>query len=59
MKKTITLVAALLTLVACSNRPAKQQTPDLNTFPYMVEEFADLGLLRYRVPGFEDLSVQQ
>ena len=59
MKKTITLVAALFTLVACSNRPAKQQTPDLNTFPYMVEEFADLGLLRYRVPGFEDLSVQQ
>lgn len=28
-------------------------------FDYIVEQFADLQLLRYRVPGFEHLSLQQ
>lgn len=30
-----------------------------NTFNYTVEQFADLQLLRYRVPDFEYLSLQQ
>lgn len=30
-----------------------------NTFNYTVEQFADLQLLRYRVPDFEHLSLQQ
>lgn len=29
------------------------------TFDYTVEQFADLQLLRYRVPGFESLSLRQ
>lgn len=29
-----------------------------NTFNYTVEQFADLQLLRYRVPDFEHLSLQ-
>ena len=28
-------------------------------FDYTVEQFADLQILRYRVPGFEDLSLKQ
>lgn len=30
-----------------------------NTFSYTVEQFADLQILRYRVPGFEQLSLRQ
>lgn len=30
-----------------------------NTFNYVVDQFADLQVLRYRVPGFENLSLQQ
>lgn len=29
------------------------------SFEYVVEQFADLQLLRYRVPGFENLSLRQ
>ena len=29
------------------------------TFSYTVEQFADLQILRYRVPGFEQLSLRQ
>ncbi len=30
-----------------------------NSFSYTVEQFADLQILRYRVPGFEQLSLRQ
>lgn len=30
-----------------------------NTFNYVVDQFADLQVLRYRVPGFENLNLQQ
>ena len=36
----------------------KEKTTD-ESFEYAVERFADLQLLRYRVPGFEDLSLRQ
>ena len=30
-----------------------------NSFSYTVEQFADLQILRYRVPGFEQLSLRR
>lgn len=56
----IALVGAMMTgLVACTPQQDKQQTPPTNEFNYMVENFADLGILRYRVPDFENLTTQQ
>lgn len=37
----------------------KQEIQEKEPFSYTVEQFADLQLLRYRVPGFETLSLQQ
>lgn len=37
--------------------PAAAQTAD--TFKYTDEQFADIQMLRYRVPGFEQLSLKQ
>lgn len=48
------LAAAALT--ACA--PQKQENPTDN-FNYSVEHFADLEILRYQVPGFEELTPQQ
>lgn len=54
------LVGAMMTgIVACTPQQEKQQTPATNEFNYMVENFADLGILRYRVPDFENLTTQQ
>lgn len=56
----IALVGAMMTgIVACTPQQEKQQTPATNEFNYMVENFADLGILRYRVPDFENLTTQQ
>ena len=58
MKKILCIVLAAMTLSAC-NKESKQTTPSMEDFPYMVDQFYDLGILRYRVPGFEDLTLQQ
>lgn len=51
------MVTALSLLTACGGNP--KTTAEAEKFDYTVEQFADLQILRYRVPGFENLSLQQ
>lgn len=51
------MAAALAILSACGGQ--KQTSAEAEKFDYTVEQFADLQILRYRVPGFEQLSLQQ
>ena len=51
MKKTILFSLALVALSAC----CKQE----QTFNYTVDKFYDLEILRYQVPEFDSLSLQQ
>lgn len=52
-------------LIACSNnnKTDKQESSDdgidYATFEYKVDRFADIEILRYPVPGFNNLSLQQ
>ena len=50
-------MTALSLLTACGGNP--KTTAEAEKFDYTVEQFADLQILRYRVPGFEDLSLKQ
>ena len=49
------MVTALSLLTACGGNPKTTA----EKIDYTVEQFADLQILRYRVPGFEDLSLKQ
>lgn len=51
------MVTALSLLTDCGGNP--KTTAEAEKFDYTVEQFADLQILRYRVPGFEDLSLKQ
>ena len=51
------MATALSLLTACGGAP--QTTAEADKFDYTVEQFADLQILRYRVPEFEDLSLKQ
>lgn len=51
------MVTALSLLTACGGNP--KTTAEAEKFDYTVEQFADLQILRYRVPDFEDLSLKQ
>ena len=57
MKKQLIACAAFALLTTCSG--SKTTTAEADKFDYTVEQFADLQILRYRVPGFENLSLQQ
>ena len=46
--------SAALTLTSCGNKPAEQAD-----FKYLIDEFADLRIIRYRIDGWEDLTLQQ
>ncbi len=50
---TATLVAAM----SCQNRDQAKNEED--NFIYSVDRFADIEVLRYQVPGFEELSLSQ
>jgi len=44
-------------LIACGNQ--KTTGPTVDNFEYTVDKFADVEILRYRVPDFESLSLKQ
>ena len=56
-KQLILMVTALSLLTACGG--TSKTTAEAEKFDYTVEKFADLQILRYRVPGFEELSLKQ
>ncbi|MDR1115859.1 MAG: dipeptidyl peptidase 3 [Tannerella sp.] len=64
MKKIILLIMAISIITAClnSNKSDSCKTTNgtgANETNYSVERFADIEILRYDVPGFEELTLQQ
>jgi len=61
--KLFILPIAALCMIACNKETQTeqtvQQTPAIEDFTYHVDQFADLEILRYRVPDFESLTLQQ
>ncbi|WP_300702001.1 dihydrofolate reductase [Bacteroides sp.] len=56
-KQLILMVTALALLTACGINP--KTIAEAEKIDYTVEQFADLQILRYHVPGFENLSLKQ
>ena len=52
--KMITIAGLAAALVSCSDKAAKNED-----FKFLVDEFADLKIMRYQVPGWNELSLQQ
>ena len=61
MKKSFFVIMAAFTLFSCGEKAyvSDLKTPSIDEFDYKVEEFADMGILRYRVPDIESLSTAQ
>lgn len=58
MKKQVITAAMIATmLISCGEQKGKEIQTD--TFDYNVEQFADLQILRYKVHGFEELTLKQ
>ena len=50
MKKSFFVIMAAFTLFSCGEKAyvSDLRTPSIDEFDYKVEEFADMGILRYR-----------
>lgn len=57
----ITLLALALLLAACAKEqePVETVVDTAETFDVQVDRFADVEVLRYEVPGFDELSLQE
>ena len=57
--KMITVAGMAAALSSCSGqKPEADKTADTD-FRFLIDEFADLKIMRYQVPGWDDLSLQQ
>lgn len=61
MKKTIAMAMTGLSIVfgSCGGNNSQNTTSQDDNFTYEVDAFADLQILRYKVPEFESLSLEQ
>ncbi len=70
MKKLYFILPAFLALASCGNKETEKATLDANVqpvktetaetnFKYQTDQFADLRILRYNVPGFNEVPVKQ
>ncbi|MBO6044295.1 MAG: dihydrofolate reductase, partial [Bacteroidales bacterium] len=53
-RMAFTAAGALLALASC-----RQDSAGGDGFKYLIDQFADLRIIRYRIEGWEDLSLQQ
>lgn len=61
MKKTIlmAITGASIIMSSCGGNKSQETVSGNSDFKYEVDEFADLQILRYQVPEFESLSLQE
>jgi dipeptidyl-peptidase-3 len=59
----VIVVILAVTTVACNMKNQKQETMEgsekKDDFKFLLEQFADLKIMQYQVPGFENLSLEQ
>ena len=54
--KIMLIAGASALLAGCKGAPKEEGAPE---FKYTIDMFADLKVMRYQIPGWEDLSLQQ
>ncbi|NWF90450.1 MAG: dihydrofolate reductase [Ignavibacteriaceae bacterium] len=63
MKNLLAVFLLMLLLIGCAKNEDKmnqlKQAEESDDFIYQTEQFADLAILRYKVPGFEELSLKE
>ena len=63
MKKLFVFLMVAISIASCGNKTQQEKsnlfTPSEQEFDYVVDKFADLQILRYRVSGIETLSLKQ
>lgn len=56
---TILIMSLTITAISSPQKGQENKKEEKDTFKYFTEKFADSKILRYQVPGFENLSLKQ
>ena len=59
MKQLILAVSTVAMITACKNDPAAPPQETQEEFVWQADQFADIRVLRYQVPGWDQLTPQQ
>jgi len=61
LKHVVSSFLVVLVLWSCKEKVMPEETVLVtdNEFEYVVDQFADLRVLRYQVPGFEELALKE
>lgn len=55
----LTILTMSIVLFSCNSKNHQASTESSGDFKFLVEQFADLKIMRYQVPSFEQLTLQQ
>jgi dipeptidyl-peptidase-3 len=58
-RKILSIIVMTIALFSCKSGSEKTKNSANEDFKYLVEQFADLKIMRYQVPGFDSLTLQQ
>jgi len=58
-RKILSIIVMTIALFSCKSGSEKTENSANEDFKYLVEQFADLKIMRYQVPGFDSLTLQQ
>jgi dipeptidyl-peptidase III len=57
--RVILIMSIAMIAVSCNNAGKRAEKQDEGPFKYVTEQFGDARILRYQVPGFDSLTLQQ
>ncbi len=55
----LSIVIMSISIYSCDQAKEKETTGEKSDFQFLTEQFADLKIMRYQIPGFEELSLDQ
>ncbi len=58
-RKILSIIVMAIALFSCKSGSEKTKTSGNEDFKYLVEQFADLKIMRYQVTGFDSLTLKQ
>jgi dipeptidyl-peptidase-3 len=59
LKQIICAFSVAILLASCSSEKKDEKVKEVTEFNHFVEQFADIKVLRYKIPGFEELTLKE
>jgi len=59
IKHFLSILIVAILLVSCTEKVNEKKIVKEKEFDYLVDQFADIKILRYKIPGFEELTLKE